>query len=107
MPKQPTESFYIHRARPTVSRQIAVDVAGTTGRRNVSFTSNLIRPTSLPLPAPRDPNEFFPMPMDVDMEVDAGEMDEMSSNGSPTVPELPGIRVVGIERAKRYINSVR
>jgi hypothetical protein len=47
------------------------------------------------------------MPMDVDMEVDAGEMDEMSSNGSPTVPELPGIRVVGIERAKRYINSVR
>jgi hypothetical protein len=106
MPKEPKESLYIHKARPTISRQIAINVAGTTGRRNVSLTSNLVQPAYLPPPVWRDSNEFCPIPMDVDVEVDAGDMDETSSNGSPTVPELPGIRVVGIERAKRYINSV-
>jgi hypothetical protein len=107
MPKEPTESLYIHKARPTISCQIAINVAGTTGRCNVSLMSNLVRPANLPLTVPRDPNEFFPIPMDMDMEVDVGDMDDMSSNESPMVLELPGICVVGIERAKHYINSVR
>jgi len=108
MPKEPSESFYIHRAQPTVSRQIAVDIAGTMGQRNVSFISNLVAPTSLPPPIPRDPNEFFPMPMDIDdVDIDMDNMDGRTDSESAAIPELPGIHVIGKERAKRYTNSVR
>jgi hypothetical protein len=107
MPKQPTEPLYAHKGRATISRHISIDVAGTTGRRNVSFTSNSILPASLPRPMSRDPNEFFPMPMDIDTDNDTGDIDGSSSNADDSLPALPGIRVVGKERAKRYTNSVR
>ena len=73
------------------------------GQRNVSFISNLVAPTSLPPPIPRDPNEFFPMLMDIDMD----NMDGRTDSESAAIPELPGIHVIGKERAKRYTNSVR
>jgi len=104
MPKQPTESLYVHKARPIVSCQIAVDVAGTTGRRNVSLLSNSIQPASLPPPVPRDPDNFFPMPMDIDVHLDATE--EGVSQEPRAIPALPGINVVPKEKAKWYENSV-
>jgi hypothetical protein len=106
MPKQPTEPLYNHKARPFVSRQINVDVAGTTGHRNVSLTSNLIAPTSLPLPVLREPDELFPVPMDVDDDLGAVEGEGDSSETATAVPALPGVHVVPKERAKRYENSV-
>jgi hypothetical protein len=109
MPKEPSEPLYNHRARPIASRQIGVNVAGTTGRRNVTFTSNLIRPTSLTPVVPRDPDEFFPIPMDIDnnMDIDAPDEDASGSKGLASIPALPGIQVVAKESAKRYENSVR
>jgi hypothetical protein len=46
------------------------------------------------------------MPMDIDMDIDADGIDEGSGVQSAQIPELPGIQVVGKERATWYINSV-
>jgi hypothetical protein len=54
----------------------------------------------------RDPNQFFPMPMDIDTNNDTGDIDGSSSSVDDSLPALPGICVVGQERAKRYTNSV-
>ena len=73
----------------------------------MQFTSNLISPASLPS-NPTAPDEFFPLPMDVDIDIDididTGDVDGRSNDETPA---LPGIRVVAIEKAKRYENSVR
>lgn len=109
MPKEPSEPLYNHQARSTISHRIGVDVAGTTGRRNVTFTSSRVLPASLP-PVSRDPDEFFPVPMDIDMDIDmdVANGDNTRANEGPTpIPALPGIEVVAKERAKRYENSVR
>jgi hypothetical protein len=107
MPKTPSEPLYNHKARPTFARQISVSVAGTTGRRNVSITSNLVPTISLPSPPPRN-EEWYPMPMEVDMDVDDnGDVGNRSTNSQPEAVEaLPGINVVPKQKAKRYENSV-
>jgi hypothetical protein len=108
MPKEPSEPLYNHKARPIASCQIRVNVAGTTGRQNVTFTSNLIRPTSLTPVVLRDPDNFFPIPMDMDnnMDINAHDEDASGSRGLASIPALPGIQVVTKESAKRYKNSV-
>jgi hypothetical protein len=111
MPKQASEPLYNHQARPIISRQIGVDVAGTTGCRNVTFRSNRVLPASLPPPVPRDPDEFFPVPMDININIninmDIADGDASTNEGPTPIHALPGIEVVAKERAKWYENSVR
>ena len=106
MPKEPSEPLYNHQACSIISRRIGVDVAGTTGRRNVTYMSSHVLPGSLP-PVPRDPDEFFPVPMDIDIDMDLATGDTSTNEGSTPIPALPGIEVVAKEGAKRYENSVR
>ena len=107
MPKEPSEPLYNHQARPIISRRIGVDIAGTTGRRNVTYTSSHVLPGSLPSVL-RDPDEFFPVPMDMDIDIDMDMAtgDTSTNEGSTPIPALPGIEVVAKEGAKWYENSV-
>ena len=107
MSKEPSEPLYNHQACSIISRQIRVDVAGTTGHRNVTYTSSHVLPGSLP-PVPRDLDEFFPVSMDInmDIDIDIATGDTSTNKGPTTIPALPGIEVVVKEGAKQYKNSV-
>jgi hypothetical protein len=56
---------------------------------------------------PRDPDEFFPVPLNIDIDMDMATGDTSTNEGSTPIPALPGIKVVAKEGAKRYENSVR
>lgn len=105
MPKVPSEPLYNHNTRLATSRQISVSVAGTTGRRNVSLVSSLVALASQPPPLPDD---YYPMPMDVDLDEVPDATAEGGAAGvqSQPVQALPGIKVLPKVKAKRYENSV-
>jgi hypothetical protein len=105
MPKVSTEPLYNHGSRPTASRQINVSTA-PAGRRNISLVSNLILTPSTSQSHHHD-NDYYPVPMDVDDEIDMPDaVNNPEDPQEEAVEALPGIKVLPKVKAKRYENSV-
>lgn len=106
----PFAPLWDHNARPTRTSQLNIHSVSHNGRRHLAaatFVSSLVPQGPGPMPARRTLVEFFPMPLEDDMDIDMAEPDALDASAPPaTIAGVEGINVLPKAKAKRYENSV-